>query len=234
MVVYTLAAWYFWEQFMDHYSLEIAGADENFWGRENQNACKAAIRQKPARNAPRFLCASRSVCLGRLVLVWFVLQTELEKELYAILGWLGWLVMVIIQLDLPGAWGWRTKTGWLKSYRYSEHTKTMGQLAVVQFFSWFCTFAMWLYHRRLPSIFTKPPTQHRLCTTRGANWVGVLFGIYNGFAAVVAFGLPVRGPLYQPKNHTRHCACNRRAWVVVLVCLNPYLLLWSPMVAIRG
>ena len=69
---------------------------------------------------------------------------------------------------------------------------TMKQLAVVQFFSWFALFAMWIYT-------TPAVTSHIYGTTdtgsamynEGANWVGVLFGIYNGFSALVAFLLPV-------------------------------------------
>jgi len=70
--------------------------------------------------------------------------------------------------------------------------KTMGQLAVVQFFSWFALFAMWIY--TTPAI-----TKHIYGTTdvtselfnEGANWVGICFATYNGFAAIVAFLLPV-------------------------------------------
>ncbi|MCX7876250.1 MAG: MFS transporter [Melioribacteraceae bacterium] len=66
--------------------------------------------------------------------------------------------------------------------------KTMVQLAFVQFFSWFALFAMWIYT-------TPAVTQHIYGTNdptselynKGANWVGVLFSIYNGFAAVMAF-----------------------------------------------
>ncbi|MFZ5947926.1 MAG: MFS transporter [Stygiobacter sp.] len=66
--------------------------------------------------------------------------------------------------------------------------KTMVQLAFVQFFSWFALFAMWIYT-------TPAVTQHIYGTNdptselynQGANWVGVLFSIYNGFAALMAF-----------------------------------------------
>ncbi len=70
--------------------------------------------------------------------------------------------------------------------------KTMAQLAVVQFFSWFALFAMWIYT-------TAAVTKHVYGTTdttsalfnEGANWVGICFAVYNGFAAAVAFLLPV-------------------------------------------
>ncbi|MEN6589408.1 MAG: MFS transporter [Proteiniphilum sp.] len=70
--------------------------------------------------------------------------------------------------------------------------RTMGQLAVVQFFSWLAFYAMWIY--TTPAI-----TQHVYGTTdsasvlynQGANWVGVLFAVYNGVSALTAFLLPV-------------------------------------------
>ncbi|TDK26248.1 MFS transporter [Luteimonas aestuarii] len=68
---------------------------------------------------------------------------------------------------------------------------TMRQLAVVQFFSWFGLFCMWLFT-------TAAVTSHHYGTTdtasalwnEGANWVGVLFAAYNGFAALAAIAIP--------------------------------------------
>ena len=66
--------------------------------------------------------------------------------------------------------------------------KTMRQLAVVQFFSWFALFAMWIY--------TTPAVTHHIygatdpsseLYNKGADWVGVLMAVYNGFAALMAF-----------------------------------------------
>ena len=70
--------------------------------------------------------------------------------------------------------------------------KAMRQLAVVQFFSWFALFAMWIYT-------TAAVTAHHYGTgdtgsalyNEGADWVGLLFASYNGFAALSAFAIPV-------------------------------------------
>jgi maltose/moltooligosaccharide transporter len=69
--------------------------------------------------------------------------------------------------------------------------KTMQQLALVQFFTWFALFAMWIY---TTSAVTKH-IYHAVDTTSaayndGANWVGICFAAYNGFSALCAFVLP--------------------------------------------
>lgn len=71
--------------------------------------------------------------------------------------------------------------------------KTMRQLGLVQFFSWFALFSMW--------VFTTPAiAQHVFGVADGdtssplfqeaGNWVGVIFGVYNAISAVFAFSLP--------------------------------------------
>ncbi len=68
--------------------------------------------------------------------------------------------------------------------------KTMIQLAYVQFFSWFALFAMWIYTTSAVTkhIYGATDTSSALYN-QGADWVGVLMAVYNGFAAVMAFFL---------------------------------------------
>lgn len=69
--------------------------------------------------------------------------------------------------------------------------KVMRQLAVVQMLTWFALFAMWIYT-------TAAVARHHFGATdpdspafqEGANWVGILFAIYNGFAVLWAIVLP--------------------------------------------
>lgn len=71
---------------------------------------------------------------------------------------------------------------------------TMRQLSWVQFFSWFGLFGMW--------VFTTPAIAHHIyglpvndthsaTYQQAGDWVGILFGIYNGVSAIFAFMLPV-------------------------------------------
>jgi maltose/moltooligosaccharide transporter len=86
-----------------------------------------------------------------------------------------------------------TKSGMVVVFRdLMTMPKTMGQLAIVQFFSWFALFSMWIYTTSAVTshIYGTKDTASELYN-QGANWVGVLFAVYNGFAALVAFLLPV-------------------------------------------
>jgi len=70
--------------------------------------------------------------------------------------------------------------------------RTMRQLAVVQFFAWFALFAMWIYTTSaVTSVHFGSSDPTTAAYNNGADWVGVLFGAYNGFAALAAFVIPV-------------------------------------------
>ncbi|HVZ66586.1 MAG TPA: MFS transporter [Lacunisphaera sp.] len=67
----------------------------------------------------------------------------------------------------------------------------MRQLALAQLFTWFALFAFFIYA-------TSAVASHHFGSSdpgsarynEGANWVGVLMSVYNGVAALMAFGLP--------------------------------------------
>ncbi|HEY9116059.1 MAG TPA: MFS transporter [Bacteroidales bacterium] len=70
--------------------------------------------------------------------------------------------------------------------------KKMWQLLIVQFFSWFALFSMWVY--TTPAVaqhFYGTSDPNSAAYQDAGNWVGILFGIYNGFSAIVALMLPV-------------------------------------------
>ena len=70
--------------------------------------------------------------------------------------------------------------------------KTMRQLAVVQFFSWFPLFAMWIFTTPAVTSFHFGSSDPQSAAyNEGANWVGVLFGAYNGFSVLAALLIPI-------------------------------------------
>ncbi len=69
---------------------------------------------------------------------------------------------------------------------------TMRRLAWVQFFSWFALFAMWIYTTAaVAGTHFGSSDPQSVAYNEGANWAGVLFGAYNGFAALAALLIPV-------------------------------------------
>ncbi len=67
----------------------------------------------------------------------------------------------------------------------------MFQLLAVQFFSWFALFSMWVFFTPAlaKNVFGVTDPDSPLFKEMG-DWVGVLFGIYNGVSAVLAMFLP--------------------------------------------
>lgn len=67
----------------------------------------------------------------------------------------------------------------------------MWRLAPVQFFSWLALFSMWIYTTpAVAQLHFGATDPHSAAYNHGANWVGVLFGAYNGFAALAAAIIP--------------------------------------------
>lgn len=74
----------------------------------------------------------------------------------------------------------------------AQMPKQMKRLAVTQFFSWFALFILWINTTLVVTqyVYNTTDTTSQAYGT-GADWVGVLFSIYNGVAAIAAFALPV-------------------------------------------
>ena len=127
-----------------------------------------------------------------LVLTIILSQVNLEKELYVVTGGVSLfgLLQVIAGFLKAGGKGSNGLNSILTDLKHMP--ATMGQLAVVQFFTWFALFSLWIYTTSAVTskIYGTSDTTS-LAYNEGANWVGVLFGVYNGFSALVAFLLPV-------------------------------------------
>lgn len=70
--------------------------------------------------------------------------------------------------------------------------RIMWQLLIVQFFSWFALFSMWVYTTPAVAMhFYGAEDPNSPAYQEAGDWVGILFGIYNGVSAIIALGLPV-------------------------------------------
>lgn len=69
---------------------------------------------------------------------------------------------------------------------------TMKQLGVAQFLTWFSLFTMWIYTTAAVADYhygTRDVTS--ALYNEAADWVGILFATYSGFAALAAFTIPI-------------------------------------------
>jgi maltose/moltooligosaccharide transporter len=110
---------------------------------------------------------------------------------------------------------------------------TMKRLAVVQFFTWIALFIMWIYTTPIVTryIFGTTDTASRAYND-GADWVGVLFAIYNGVAALAAFLLPAMADRIGPaRTHIVCLLAGAAAYASILVIRDPTMLI-LPMIGV--
>jgi maltose/moltooligosaccharide transporter len=146
------------------------------------------MADEPAVDASRAWQLGVLLLLVGIAVLFAIRHFALEKEVYVLAGGL-------IVSGLLFAWLSRTRSnGMLREVMGDLYgmPASMRRLAWVQLFSWFALFAMWIYT-------TSGVTQTIYGTTdvgsalynEGANWVGVLFAAYNGFAALAAVVIPL-------------------------------------------
>ncbi len=107
----------------------------------------------------------------------------------------------------------------------------MKQLGVVQFFSWFALFSMWVF--ATPALATHVwgvPIDDT--TSQGfqdaGNWVGIMFGVYNAVSAIFAFFLPaIASKVGRKKTHAISLICGGIGLLSMFVIKDQYLLLLS-------
>jgi maltose/moltooligosaccharide transporter len=109
--------------------------------------------------------------------------------------------------------------------------KTMQQLGVVQFFSWIALFGMW--------VFTTPAVaQHvyglavtdtkSLQYQDAGNWVGIIFGVYNGVAMIYALLLPaIAHKIGRKLTHSISLIAGAIGLLSIYFITNPTTLIYS-------
>ena len=91
-------------------------------------------------------------------------------------------------------------------YDLQNMPATMKQLALVTLFTWFALFAMFIYTTSAVTSYHFGSTDPQSALyNQGADWVGVLFAVWNATAAVVAFFLP--GLARQAGRVAKHVLC---------------------------
>ena len=141
--------------------------------------------------AKQFFKVGGYLSLFGLVFSALIWQADLDPKLHVLGGGLLFFGLV------HGIGSWLAKSGQHAApllhivKDFNSMPKTMVQLAVVQFFSWFALFSMWIY--ATPAItshvYEATDTTSKLYN-EGADMVSNLFGGYNGIAALAAIFIP--------------------------------------------
>jgi maltose/moltooligosaccharide transporter len=106
----------------------------------------------------------------------------------------------------------------------------MKRLAIVQFFSWSALFIMWI--NTTPVVaqnFYRSPDPASVGYQDAGNWVGVLFAVHNGVAAVVALALLpwLARSIGKARTHMLGLLCGAAGYASFLVIRDPKMLILS-------
>ncbi|MGN7839114.1 MFS transporter [Stenotrophomonas sp. 22385] len=147
----------------------------------------AVHQAAPVAGPPPMLRIGGWIAIG-LALAAAIAWRNGDKMLYVLAGLcIAYGLLLGVARVLPGPHMLATIVDDLRSM-----PRTMRRLAWVQFFSWFALFAMWIYTTAAVAGTHFGSTDPASAAyNEGANWVGVLFGAYNGFAALAALLIPL-------------------------------------------
>ncbi|HSX60187.1 MAG TPA: MFS transporter [Tahibacter sp.] len=152
-----------------------------------------------------------------------VIHYALDRQLLLLCG--GLALYGLAQLAFAG----RERGGMLAQILADANgmPAAMRRLAVVQFFSWFALFAMWIY--TTPAVarhhFGAGDAQSAAYNA-GADWVGVLFAAYNGFSMLAALVIaPLARRYGAHATHMGNLALGALGLASIAIVRDPNLLL---------
>ena len=109
--------------------------------------------------------------------------------------------------------------------------KTMRQLGIVQFFSWFALFSMWVFTTSAVAahVYHLPASDTSShAYSQASDWVGKMFGVYNAVSAVYALSLPwVVKKLNRKRTHAFSLTMGGIGLISIFFIQNPNLLFLS-------
>jgi maltose/moltooligosaccharide transporter len=183
----------------------------------------AALAARSLRPSLVWIAAGIAVTLG-------VLEWHLEKEMYVLGGLLiayGLASIVAIRLAKAGNY-----TNILANIvgDFSGMPTIMKRLALAQFFSWSALFIMWI--NTTPVVarnFYMSPDPASAGYQDAGNWVGVLFAVYNGVAAIAALALlPLLArSIGKARTHILCLLCGAAGYASFFVIKDPKALVLS-------
>ena len=205
----------------------------------------AAVAPEVRRSAAQFRKGAVAwVAAGALlaIAIWFARgeprpqwlgAVEISQELYVLAGLIAafgviQLVAAVLRSDGVEQGGFMEVVNDLFAM-----PKTMRQLAVVQFFSWFAMFSMWIYGTPAVAEFhfasPDPATQGY---QDAADWWSLLGSVRNGIAAAAALAfIWIAARIDRCRLHSLNLAIGAVGFAAMLLIRDPALL-WLPMVGV--
>jgi len=129
------------------------------------------------------------------------------------------------------------KAGLMEIFRdFGRMPKAMLRLGLVQFFSWFGLFCMWVYTTKgiaqntygLPAINGQYTGSAKHIFDTAGDWVGILFGIYNGVSAIYALILPsIVRRIGRKQTHAFSLICGGIGLISMFFIQTPGILIYS-------
>ena len=114
---------------------------------------------------------------------------------------------------------------------FAQMPKTMKQLGLVQFFSWFALFSMWVFTSSAVAVHIYGlPIDDRssLRFNEAGNWVGIVFGVYNGISAIYALFLPfIAAKIGRKLTHSLSLTAGGIGLISIYFIHDPNLLIYS-------
>jgi maltose/moltooligosaccharide transporter len=170
--------------------------------------------------------------LAGLVVVAGVWRFALERDLYVLGGALAAFGILALIAAMTVRGGGDNVLVQIMS-DLSRMPDQMKRLALVQFFSWVALFIMWIYTTPVVAqyVFHSTDTTAK-AYNEGADWVGVLFSVYNGVAALAAFVLPLLAKRIGAQKTHMLCLLIGAVSFASLLIIRDQQLLLLPMIGI--
>jgi maltose/moltooligosaccharide transporter len=197
---------------------QFDGVDDNAQG----EAVRLLAAKNPASSAI-WIAAGAAVIIA-------VRHWELEKEVYLLGGLLaGYGLASILGIFLARS---GSSSNMLSNIigDFSGMPPLMKRLALAQFFSWSALFIMWINTTPVVAqYFFHAPNAQSPAYQQAGNWVDVLFGVYNGVAAIAALTLlPFLSARFgKVKTHMFGLLCGAAGYCSFLFIKNPNWLIVS-------
>lgn len=180
--------------------------------------------------ASRSLVSSLVWVAAGAIVIFGVWQLGLEKEVYLLGGLLAAYGLASIAAIMLARGGSANNILSHIVGDFSGMPDIMKKLALAQFFSWSALFIMWIYTTPVVAqyVFGSSDTVSA-AYNEGGNWVGILFSVYNGVAALAAlFLLPrLAEKLGKVKTHIICLACGAAGYASFLFIRDANLLILS-------